>query len=182
VRSFHEEHALEAGVPMQTVRSQMTFAASPALFDRELARLSHSRVVEADGNLLRVVGWTPRLTGEQRVVRETLVRVLHDAASEPPSVGELVTRHGATVPSLLRILEREGVVVAVEPDRYYAREVIEQLLGVMRSAMGDGREYTPSDLRDVLGISRKYLIPFLEFCDRRGITERRASGRVLQAR
>jgi selenocysteine-specific elongation factor len=84
------------------------------------------------------------------------------------------------VPSLLRILEREGVVVLVESERYYAREVMNELVAALRRAMGDGREYSPAELRDVLGISRKYLIPFLEFCDRRGITARRSSGRVLQ--
>jgi hypothetical protein len=45
--------------------------------------------------------------------------------------------------------------------------------------MEAGREYSPSELRDVIGLSRKYLIPFLEYCDRRGITERRLAGRVL---
>ena len=40
--------------------------------------------------------------------------------------------------------------------------------------------YTPAQLRDVLGLSRKYLIPFLEFCDRKGITERKGDGRILR--
>jgi hypothetical protein len=48
----------------------------------------------------------------------------------------------------------------------------------LRDGMTEGREYSPSELRDVLGLSRKYLIPFLEFCDRKRITERRATGRV----
>jgi len=38
-----------------------------------------------------------------------------------------------------------------------------------------------AQLRDVLGLSRKYLITFLEFCDRKGITERQGEGRVLRA-
>jgi hypothetical protein len=41
-------------------------------------------------------------------------------------------------------------------------------------------EYGPSQLRDVLGFSRKYLIPFLEYCDRAGVTERRGDGRALR--
>jgi hypothetical protein len=45
--------------------------------------------------------------------------------------------------------------------------------------MEPARIYSPAELRDVLGVSRKYLIPFLEYCDRRQITERRADGRVL---
>jgi selenocysteine-specific elongation SelB-like protein len=44
--------------------------------------------------------------------------------------------------------------------------------------MTEGREYSPAELREMLGLSRKYLIPFLEFCDRKRITERRATGRV----
>ena len=49
----------------------------------------------------------------------------------------------------------------------------------LRNGMIAGREYSPSELRDVIGLSRKFLIPFLEYCDRRGITERRSTGRVL---
>jgi selenocysteine-specific elongation factor len=45
--------------------------------------------------------------------------------------------------------------------------------------MTKGRVYTPAELRDVLGVSRKYLIPFLEYCDRQRITERLEGGRVL---
>jgi selenocysteine-specific elongation factor len=41
-----------------------------------------------------------------------------------------------------------------------------------------GREYGPAELRDLVGLSRKYLIPFLEYCDRTGITARKATGRV----
>jgi selenocysteine-specific elongation SelB-like protein len=34
-------------------------------------------------------------------------------------------------------------------------------------------------LRDRFGLTRKYLIPLLEWADRRGITERRGDARVL---
>jgi selenocysteine-specific elongation factor len=53
------------------------------------------------------------------------------------------------------------------------------LVGRLRQAMTPGREYSPSDLRDIIGLSRKFLIPFLEYCDRHGVTERRSAGRVL---
>ena len=40
--------------------------------------------------------------------------------------------------------------------------------------------YTPSELKDVLGVSRKFLIPLLEFCDKTGVTERSGDGRVVK--
>jgi selenocysteine-specific elongation factor len=58
---------------------------------------------------------------------------------------------------------------------------LERQVARLRSALTPGQVYAPAQLREVLGISRKYLIPFLEFCDRNGITERRDVGRVLKA-
>ena len=80
---------------------------------------------------------------------------------------------------LLRNLEREGKVVQVEGDRFYAAAVVEGLVGRLRSGMTPGREYGPAELRELLGTSRKFLIPFLEWCDRQRITERRPEGRVI---
>jgi selenocysteine-specific elongation factor len=76
-------------------------------------------------------------------------------------------------------MEREREVVAVEADRWFARPAVEEMIGRLRAGMTPGREHTPAELRDMLGSSRKYLIPFLEYCDRHHITERRSSGRVL---
>jgi selenocysteine-specific elongation factor len=36
----------------------------------------------------------------------------------------------------------------------------------------------PTDLREMLGFSRKYLIPFLEYCDKKGYTSRQGNGRI----
>jgi selenocysteine-specific elongation factor len=72
-------------------------------------------------------------------------------------------------------------VVAVEAGRFYAAEEVGRLVTTLRDGMTERREYSPAELRDVLGLSRKYLIPFLEYCDRKRITERRATGRVRVA-
>jgi hypothetical protein len=43
--------------------------------------------------------------------------------------------------------------------------------------MTRGVEYGPAELREMLGFSRKFLIPFMEYCDRIGITARDGAGR-----
>jgi hypothetical protein len=43
--------------------------------------------------------------------------------------------------------------------------------------MASGADYGPADLRELLGFSRKFLIPFLEHCDRTGVTRRDTTGR-----
>ncbi|MBA2686462.1 MAG: SelB C-terminal domain-containing protein, partial [Gemmatimonadaceae bacterium] len=48
--------------------------------------------------------------------------------------------------------------------------------------MQGGQIHSPAELREILGFSRKFLIPFLEYCDRHGVTERRFEGRVLRGK
>jgi selenocysteine-specific elongation factor len=54
------------------------------------------------------------------------------------------------------------------------------MVETLRGSLVPGRRYSPAELKEVLGVTRKYLIPFLEFCDRTGVTERGSDGRQLQ--
>jgi hypothetical protein len=54
------------------------------------------------------------------------------------------------------------------------------MVETLRESLEPGRVYSPSELKELLRVSRKYLIPFLEFCDRKGVTERRDQGRAVR--
>jgi selenocysteine-specific elongation factor len=111
-------------------------------------------------------------------VSDELVSVLSSAGHEPPSVSELQERFGSQTASLLRHLERERRVVQVEDGRYYAPEAVTELLRRLETGMTGRGALAPTDLKEVLGFSRKFLIPFLEYCDKRGYTLRQGNGRV----
>jgi selenocysteine-specific elongation factor len=93
-------------------------------------------------------------------------------------VAELAAAIGADPRPVLRFLERRGTVTATEEDRYYLTSELAALVDALRSGMLTGRVYSPAELRDLTGLSRKYLIPFLEYCDRHGVTARQESGRI----
>jgi selenocysteine-specific elongation factor len=173
----HRSHPLEPGVSLQSMRAKLVGSAE--LIDAVLAQALAAREVAVDGGLIRRAEWQPVLTAAEVGVRDRVVGALRDAGREPPSVAELVALHGDRVPSLLRLLERAGTVVAVEADRYYDAAIVEQLIDSLRRQMVPAREYGPAEMREVLGISRKYLIPLLEYCDRVRVTDRRPGGRVI---
>jgi hypothetical protein len=43
--------------------------------------------------------------------------------------------------------------------------------------MAANADYGPAELRESVGLTRKFLIPFLEYCDRMGHTVRNDAGR-----
>lgn len=100
----------------------------------------------------------------------------------PPSVDELARSTGRRdLPELLRLAAARGQVEAVERGRYYAREALEQFTSVLVD-LGERGDIVPADIRDRLGITRKYLIPLLEWADEKGITVRVGEGRRLRAK
>ncbi|HZO20419.1 MAG TPA: selenocysteine-specific translation elongation factor [Gemmatimonadaceae bacterium] len=180
LRLIDEHHAaapLEPGAPLQAIRSRL--GAAPELIETIVRDAIAAGAVQLDGGLIARKGWAPALTERQARLQAELLAALERAGAEPPSVGELEATHGPDVVPLLRLLERRQLVVPVEIDRWFARSALDGLIGRLRGGMEPRREHTPSELRDMLGISRKFLIPVLEYCDRHQITERRSSGRVL---
>jgi selenocysteine-specific elongation factor len=175
ISDAHRARPLEPGVSLQEIRSRL--GAPAELVDYVIARAAE---VETDAGMIRAAGWSPRLTSAQELTLREINETIRAAAAEPPSVAELEARFGTAVSDLLRHLEREGRVVAVEPQRYYDASSLASLIERLRAGMTNGREYSPAELRELLGFSRKFLIPFLEYCDRQGITARGAGGRTLR--
>lgn len=176
VRAFHNEKPLEPGIPREDVRSRL--GADQALFDQLVSEIVQKKKLEAAGAILRLPGRAAELTPAQQALADQLIEALTAAGREPPSVGELEQRFGNHTLPVLRHLERQKRVVQVEDSRYYAPEAVRELLQRLEKGMDGKGEVAPTDLKEVLGFSRKYLIPFLEYCDKRGYTQRRGNGRV----
>ena len=171
-------HPLEAGVSLEAAKASVR--APRAVIDEAFDRLKKSGRIEVAGAVARPSGWTENLGEAERSLSAAILHDICVQAAEPPSVGELAGKFGDLTEPLLRRLERTGELARVAEDRYYAVTVVSGMVGRLRAELQRGRIYSPAELREVLGVSRKYLIPFLEFCDRTGVTERREKGREIR--
>jgi selenocysteine-specific elongation factor len=183
IDAHHARAPLEEGLSLQSLRAALP--TSPELSDALLERLALAGAIAIDHGLVRRAGWVVRPSPSQQLALDHLAAAVKAGGREPPNVSELAASGGGVVnatdnvTTLLRLLERRGMVKQVEQDRFYSVEALAELTKALRDGMASGRDYSPSELRELLGVSRKYLIPLLEYYDRLGITERRAEGRVL---
>jgi selenocysteine-specific elongation factor len=136
------------------------------------------RVLALEG-LVALAGFVPQATGGDAAVDE-IVRRLEEAGLTPPSIQELERQTGRRdVAGILRLAASTGRVEPVERDRYYARVPLDRFVEALREA-GTENEIVPSELRERLGITRKYLIPLLEWADLKGLTSWEAGVRRLR--
>jgi selenocysteine-specific elongation factor len=82
---------------------------------------------------------------------------------------------------MLRLAAATGRVEAVERDRYYGRQALDRFVEAL-TEIGRETAIAPAALRDRLGISRKFLIPLLEWADGKGFTVRVGDRRELRDR
>ncbi len=177
---FHRGNPLATGASLQELRTRLRL---PAEFAELLVRRAiEAREIEVVGSEMRRFGWAPALSQDQETTREAVLRRLADARIEPPSVPELEAEFGGATAAILRLEASRGVIVQVEVSRYFTASAIEQIVGALGARYALGDEVAPADVRVLLGVSRKYVIPLLEYFDRAGLTRRSGDSRVWRGR
>ena len=176
VRSHVARHPADDGAPTARLLAEITreslFAAVVLAHGVEALGLTEV------GPVLRPRGWAPLNDPVALADRRWVIERLRAAGSEPPNAAELAAERGHEVRTALKGLEKEGAIVPVELDRWYAAESFASILRLLAAALQAPAPVAPSALREALGVSRKFLIPLLEHCDRRGFTRRQGDGRV----
>jgi selenocysteine-specific elongation factor len=176
LKEYHRQHLSAAGMPLETLRHSLR--APDVVIEAALADFGRAGRLRRSDGTVALAGFAPRVVGGEAEI-DRVVGILLDAYLTPPSIPELEQSTGRRdLLPLLKLAAASGRVEAVERDRYYTREALEQFTDVLKD-LGEKGAIIPAQVRDRLGISRKYLIPLLEWADGRGITVREGDGRRL---
>ena len=163
-------------MPLETLRR--TVGGPDWLAEAAIEAAAGAGRLAIEGGSARLVGFEPRVAGGEPAI-DQVVQLLRQAGLAPPTVGELERATGRTdVAATLRLAAGRGLVEAVERDRYYAIESLRSFAGVLEEIGQTGPIHPPA-VRDRVGVSRKFLIPLLEWADSRGITVRSGDARRL---
>ena len=182
VASYHEEHPLDPGLSLQALRAGVT-APSPVLdLLVEHGVKKQAWELAEGGAAVRKPGWQAALKARAGDAGGRLAQRLAEARWQLPTVSELEREFSdPSVPALLAHLAREGSVERVDQERYALKQALEEFRRAVEDTLKELGAATPAQFRDRLGLTRKYLIPLLEWADRRGITSRKGDTRVLRA-
>jgi selenocysteine-specific elongation factor len=129
------------------------------------------------GGAVRLVDWLPRLTPADEARLLQIQEALQRGGLTPPGLSEL--GDDANLEDYLRLLEARQRATALAADLYMDPAALADAQARLRSHLAGGKAAGPAELRDVLGISRKFLIPLLEYFDREGITIRKGDLRTF---
>ncbi len=177
LRAYHEAQPLRRGMPKEELRSRLGIPAE--LFAELITVLAADQAVIDQGGEVAAADHHPALTSDQEAVIGAFVAELEGQPFNPPPLPDLVRRYRLT-PALLQYLVVDGRVVRVNEDTAFARSAYDDAVSRLRRHLIEHRTLTVAAARDVLGSSRRYVLPLLEWLDAQKITRRVGDDRILR--
>lgn len=174
---YHRAQPLRRGMAREELRSKTGIPAE--LFGAALALLTAEGTLAERGNDIALAVHQQGLTADQAAAVEAFVAELERGRFSPPPLPELISRHRLT-PALLQFLVGEGRVVRLDAETAFARSAYDQAVGLVRTYLRAHGTLTVAVARDLLGSSRRYVLPLLEWLDAQKITRRVGDDRILR--
>ena len=178
---LHQARPRAPGASLEAVRSRLAVAFAPELVEHALRQLEEEGRVVAEGPEIRLSGHDVELTEGESLARDRLLEEIRAGGLAPPTVNQLRSRlriSDELLHDLLRLLMKAGDVESVSPEIYLSDSNAEELRTAAARVFEHHPVATPTDFKQQFGVTRRYLIPLLEYLDRTRVTRRTEEGRV----
>jgi len=194
LRAYHDTYPIRMTMPKEELRGRAVVArratapsgSETRLFSAVVSRMATDGIVVDHGAGVRLVSHEVKLVGPVRTAADDLLGVLRAARFSPPTISEFrASRPPGAIPvdeDLLAALVKEGDVVRVGDDHAFTLEARDEMARRVVTHLDNRGSITVAEARDVIGTSRKYVLPFLEYLDRERYTRRNGDVRHLGTR
>ncbi len=168
--AHHTQFPLRKGMPREELRSRLRIA--PEVFNLVLDRLGAEGSLVQDTQTVRTPGHEPALSSSAQSHADEVLRRLRATPFAPPT-------DMAIDPEVLGFLTDTSQVVPIGDGIVYAADAYEDAVQRVVARLRDEGSVSVAAVRDLLGASRKYVVPLLQSMDERHMTRRVGDERVL---
>lgn len=168
---YHTRNPLRQGMSREAVRA--IFKGLDQRMFEEL--LSSVYDVVSDKEMLRLATFNVSFDDDMVRLEEQIRRSLAEASFQPPTKDELGKKLSIKLKELdelLKIMVSKELLVRINDSLYLTAETYENMMSRLRKFFQKKGEMSVGEFRDILGTSRKYALPFLEYLDSNRITLR----------
>ena len=165
VEAHHRDHPLEPGVEAQALA-----AAAGVDADQLRAALMDAEGLVVERGIVRLASHRGRVADSPEAQQ-----LIAELTAEPFSPAD-PTSLGADL-SLVRTLVREGALIDLD-GIVFAAAALDQARSRVQEALRERGTLTVADARDLLGSTRKFVLPILNRLDQEGVTRRRGDERI----
>ncbi len=169
VREHQTVHPLEDGMPLAALRARMPIGAEA--FEEVIQEMIARKLITGT-SAIKTPDFRPDVSTPEAL---GLIEEIRMGGASPPTAPDLVQHHDL---ALLKALVRSGQLIEVGAGIMYPAEWIDDLRRRVEDRLAEVGPFSVAEFRDMVGTTRKYAIPLLEYLDQTGFTRRDGDLRI----
>lgn len=178
---YHKDHPMRNGMKKSEVKSKLFSMVSDKLWKEYTQNLRKEKVIEEIGEMVKLRSHTPQIPSAIQMATDKIIDCINKEGLTVTSWDELLKKVGIK-PSdggeVKTFLLDQPDFVSMGPDYIVNAKVYNQTIEQLKQQLSLDVPFSTPQIKEILGFSRKYLIPFLESLDEHGLTKRMENERV----
>jgi selenocysteine-specific elongation factor len=186
VEAHHAANPRQQGVAAGSLKKQLSSAPHADVFQHAIDEAVEQGQLHDDNGILCSSGYDPfaSLSESDRKVAGDIAEIFRSAGLAPPPV-DTVLRTSPSHRALFKLLMEMGQIVPLKTyDRNSKmalhRDTLRKVEQLLQENYPYPKDFAVSDVRDLLGATRKYVVPLMEHLDATGVTIRAGNTRRLR--
>jgi selenocysteine-specific elongation factor len=183
LQTFLKDNPIKDGIGKEELKSRIPRRSDPRFFGPVLAALEKEGKGVLERDMVKLPGRKSTVAAGQVDLQARIETALCKGELEPPTIKEFCAALGCTEKDALEhlnFLSRAGKAVKIKSDVFYAAAPFAVIREKLVAHLKKTGEITPNDFRALTGLSRKFMIPLLEYFDSEKLTIRVGDKRVLR--
>ena len=176
IDSAHKKHPERRGLELNELRTALN-SISSEVFEALIADLCEGDFVRVGSTVARRTH-RATLPPDLKAPAEKIHAILSARPFDPPD--RKIFSEDRHIQEALRFLIEQGAVIELNSEIAMLRDSVEQMKAGAVQLLSKTGSATASQLRQKIGTSRRVIIPFLEYLDRIGVTQRNGDLRTLR--
>lgn len=178
---FHRANPLKQGIKKEEIKSRVFGDIKQRTFD-EILKLLSEDTIEIGTSLIWKKGFTVTFNQHQEKIKDKIWGSFESAGYQPPTPEQVTSPFGKDAKTALMVFEAlvdSGRLVKINEDIYLPEDKLVEAREKVTAYIKEHGQITAADFRDLIGASRKYAVPVLEYFDYIKLTRRVEDKRVL---
>jgi selenocysteine-specific elongation factor len=183
VQEFHRKNPMKAGVSRGMLSTGWGRGLPPKLLHFLLERCLKQKSLVSEKEVLRLPEHSISLASDQSRLKEDLLRTYKDAGIQPPNLNTVLDQLKVAKKDALEVmglLIEEGEIVKISDSLYFSTQAVAEVRKLVEQHFAAHESLSPTDFKELTGLSRKFSIPLLEYLDKQKITMRVGDVRKLR--
>ena len=183
ISQYQKKNPLREGISKEELKASLGRDISPKLFFMLLQNLTTNKTIEVNKETVRLFGHKVTFADDLNSIRQEILKIYNEAGLTPPSFKDVINNFQdkkTEAQNIIKLLLKEGSLIKINEELIFTRDALDNLRKNYKALLVKEGKATPVSFKELTGLSRKYIIPLMEYFDTDKLTMRVGDHRILR--